>query len=484
MLQNFFKNFAAKQWEIFSYKDEWGTVIFFVLLAKILTCAVSIFSGFAYLDNFLFGCLNNETAALIFSIIILLLIEGLNWFLLDKTFKFMLHAEYKTAVLPSLFATAIFILSFNLSANGIAIWKAEKADLSNDINEKYSLFEESAKNGNAAELQEIDQNISDIKANPEQWSNGKRCVLSAQQNTALQSLYDRKSQLRNSLKDELKKLEAERKQELSENATNTTDQAERFYLLVAAIMIAQFLCNLYLMYSWKKIHVEENPEQVKADRINMTFAAVGDTIDSGIESVIDAKRAEMDTMFTLMKRQPLGKLRVMESDSHTHETDHDNEAQPTEKAAKADKVIKGFGFVPDDGNASETPQPKTPTETPGTPENAPTETPTETPEETPQTETQHNGVQRYVPSPENAPGETAEKAAKSTPINATKTPLQERRRNANGEIICECQECQKVLTVQQIEKGARFCSPAHRLKQWKIENANRRMNLKLSDATN
>lgn len=496
MLQNWLKSFAARQWEIYSFKDEWAQIICLVMIAKLLTCAISIFSGYAYLYDFLYGSLNSENAAKFFAVLILVLIEGLNWFLLDKAFKFILHGEYRTAVLPTVLATGVFVLSFNLSANGIAIWKSERADLSTDINGKFNAMVESSKSDIAGQIHDIDENIKDIKSNPEQWSNGKRCVLSAEQNKALQSLYDKKSQLRIQLNDELKEIETNRKSELAENATNTTDQANRYYYLVSAIMVIQFLCNLYLMYCWKKIHGEEAPEKVKAERLNMTFASVAAVVDSGIDGVIDAKRSEIKSMFDLLREKPLAKLVVTEDpEEHQHSIEHDEmkvaataNPQPeplNEPTPETPKTFTINGFMPTEETAKETP----------------TETPKETaaePQETPQTETPSNPLKLHVPPTEETATETAAKPQKETATETAtepkketaKTPQLTQARNIitvqDSKKIkftnCQYECCGKPLTEEEMKHGAKFCHPSHRLAQWKLDNKRKKMNLRLDQA--
>ena len=54
-LQNLIKSFAVKNWQKYTFKREWLSVIVLLLVLQLSTSAVSIFSGFFYLDNFFFS---------------------------------------------------------------------------------------------------------------------------------------------------------------------------------------------------------------------------------------------------------------------------------------------------------------------------------------------------------------------------------------------------------------------------------------------
>lgn len=462
-MQNLLKKFAAQQWEKFSFKKEWGTVIVLVALVKIATCLISVVSGYTYINNLFFGFLNSEQWAQFFSVAALILIEGLNWFMLDKAFKFLLRQEYKVCAMPLIAALLIFSLSFHLSANGIAILTADKADLATDINGKFNTMADNMKSDIESQIADIDQNIKDIKSNPEHWSNGKRSILSPEQNAQIQKLYERKSELRTRLNEDVKVMEIERKNALAENATNTTDQANKFYCVVAAIMLVQFCCNLFLMFCWKKIYGEEQPENVQCENINTTFENFAKIIESGCNNVIAAKATEFETLFEIMKGKPLGKLHVVEQEQEP-ETPL---IAASAETPKEPKKIKIGGFVTDVPDESET-----------------AETAIETPSETPQTETPCNTPGLHVPTPEETPQETAknnvEKLAKETVKAVTLTPSKKVFAVSGTKpkfTNCQYVNCGKPLTEDEIKHGAKYCEPRHRLAQWKLDHPSKKMNL-------
>lgn len=466
-MQNFLKKFAAQQWELFSFKKEWGTVIVLVALVKIATCVISVVSGYTYINNLFYGFLNSEQWAQFFSVAALILIEGLNWFMLDKAFKFLLRQEYKVCAMPLIAALLIFGLSFHISANGIAILTADKADLATDINGKFNTMAENTKTDIESQIADIDQNIKDIKSNPEHWSNGKRSILSPEQNATIQKLYERKSELRTRLNEDLKTMEIERKNALAENATNTTDQADKFYTVVGVIMVVQFCCNLFLMFCWKKIYGEEEPGKVQCEQINTTFANFAKIIESGCSNVIAAKATEFESLFDMMKGRPLGKLRVVE-ESEADET----ESETPLIAASATthehpKKIKIGGFITDVPEETET-----------------AETATETPTETPTTETPYNAPGLHVPTPEETPTETPKKQevkrAKETEPAVKLTPAKKVFAVSGTTpkfTNCQYVNCGKPLTDDEIKHGAKFCEPRHRLAQWKLDHPKKKMNL-------
>lgn len=296
-LQNFIKNFAVRNWKLYSFKKEWLSVILLIIILKIATSAVSIFSGFFYLDNFYFSFLNSDNASKIFSILTLLLIEGLNALFLAKFFKFALRVQFKTAAFPLLCAVLTFTISFVISCNGIALYSAKGEDLSKEINSKYNTIIAETKKENSANIAQLESYINTIKANPENWSGGKRCILSEYQNKEIAKTFDLITSYKVELNKTLQNIEKQRNNELIENNKKTVDTADKFYNIVAFIMLIQIICSGGLWFFWCKISAQDAPENEYAESINDIYNKANNLIDNGLTACINQKFSLITTAF-------------------------------------------------------------------------------------------------------------------------------------------------------------------------------------------
>lgn len=296
-ISNYLKTFAVKNWQKYSFKKEWACVICLLLVLKLATSAVSIFSGFFYLDNFFFSFTDSEIASLIFSFITLLIIEGLCTLFLAKFFKFALRLEFKTAVLPLVCACLMFAISFVVSCNGIALFASQSEDLSKLINAKYNSQITEYKNENSLNIKQLESYIETIKKNPENWSGGKRCVLSEYQNREIAKTYDLIATYKNDLKKQLQSVENLRNNELAENNKNTTDKSDQYYNIVAFIMLIQVVCSGGLWFFWCKISGQDAPENDYKESVNDIYNQANTLIDNGLNICIEQKFSTITTAF-------------------------------------------------------------------------------------------------------------------------------------------------------------------------------------------
>lgn len=296
-ISNYLKSFAVKNWQKYSFKKEWAAVICLLLVLKLATSAVSIFSGFFYLDNFFFSFTDSETASKIFSFITLLIIEGLCTLFLAKFFKFALRLEFKTAALPLVCAILMFSISFVVSCNGIALFASQSEDLSKLINAKYNSQITELKNENFLNIKQLENYIETIKKNPENWSGGKRCVLSEYQNREIAKTYDLIATYKNDLKKQLQNVESQRNNELAENNKNTTDKSDKYYNIVAFIMLIQVVCSGGLWFFWCKISAQDAPENDYKESVNDIYNQANTLIDNGLNICIEQKFSTITTAF-------------------------------------------------------------------------------------------------------------------------------------------------------------------------------------------
>lgn len=295
---NAVKNYALKNWRLYSFKQEWLSVIILVLLVKIVTSCISVFSGFYYLDSIFFGLFDSEFISKLFSVITLILIEGLTALFLSKFFKFLLRFNNLKWIFPLLFSFGLFSLSFVISCNGIAIFTAGKVDLTKNIESKYYSEIQAINKDYKSQTAIIKEQIDNIKKNPTDWKDGKRCVLSKYQLDEINQCYDKISELTKHRDELIKKSENLKNVEVRNNITNTANEAEKFYKYVAAIMLIQLTASFALMFFWSKISGEDDPESNQVEAVEKGLKKIEETVDSCIGARVDTKLNILKTIYT------------------------------------------------------------------------------------------------------------------------------------------------------------------------------------------
>ena len=435
-LTNLLKNFAVKNWQKYSFKKEWQSVILLMLILKLSTSAVSIFSGFFYLDNFFFSFTDSEIFSKIIAVVALLLIECLCALFLAKFFKFALRAEIKTALMPFFCALLIFAVSFVISTNGIALFTSQSEDLSKEINKRYSFAISELKKEYNESIKQTENYINTIKQNPENWLNGKRCILSEKQNTeiakAFQTIQDYKTQLNT----ELKRIETDRKNELSDNEKQTTNKADKFYKIVAFIMLVQIACSGGLWFFYSKIAQQDAPQNEYKEAINEIYNNANNLIDNGLNACINQKFSIISTAFM-----------QLQNDLQTKQITAETAIKQTVKAHP--EQVKKVGF-----DAPTPPNPE--------PQKAP-EPPAKTNPETPADVLKINA--NYVT-------ENAQINARTRSVSGVNSVTLTPTKQALN--VKKCLHCGKILTDSQNARNAKFCSVNCRVKHYNETHPNRK----------
>ena len=336
-LSNAVKNYALRNWRLYSFKQEWLTIIILVIVAKIATSIVSVFSGYCYLDNIFFGLFASESLSRVVTVFALVLIELLNALFLSKFFKFLLRMNNLKWVFPLLLSVALFALSFVISTNGIAIYTAGKVDLSKNIAEKYITEIRAVDNDYKEQTAIIQEHINNVKANPSEWKDGKRCVLSTAQLSEIREQYDKITELTNKKESRIKALNEEKAKELQANSANTENEADKYYLYVAVIMFIQLVASLALWFFWCKISAEDDPETNKVEAVSAGLAQIENTVDGCINARVDGKLAVLKTIYAKI---------AAENDKLTI-------AAKEEKTPKSNFKIAGFNSVKNDDTATD-----------------------------------------------------------------------------------------------------------------------------------
>lgn len=336
-LSNAVKNYALRNWRLYSFKQEWLTIIILVIVAKIATSIVSVFSGYCYLDNIFFGLFASESLSRVVTVFALVLIELLNALFLAKFFKFLLRMNNLKWVFPLLLSVALFALSFVISTNGIALYTAGKVDLSKNIAEKYITEIRAVDNDYKEQTAIIQEHINNVKANPSEWKDGKRCVLSTAQLAEIREQYDKITELTNKKESRIKALNEEKAKELQANSANTENEADKYYLYVAVIMFIQLVASLALWFFWCKISAEDDPETNKVEAVSAGLAQIENTVDGCINARVDGKLAVLKTIYAKI---------AAENDKLTI-------AAKEEKTPKSNVRIMGFDNVKSDDTATD-----------------------------------------------------------------------------------------------------------------------------------
>lgn len=337
------KDYAIANWRTYSFKQEWLSIIILVLVVKIATSAVSVFSGYYYLIDVFRGLFGNIALQKTFAVLSLVLIELLNALFLAKAFKFILRLNNAKWIFPMCLSAGLFTISFIVSTNGIAIYTSDKVDISNNIAEKYENLIQQVNAETSANIELVKNQIQNIKENPTDWKDGKRCVLSAIQLNEINKCYDKITAYQTYKEQKIRELTHSKTVELADNQAVTINTASRYYVYVSVIMALQIVSSFLLWFFWCKISMEDDTENAERETIETSLNTVLNTVDNCIYKRIDNRIGVLNTIYSGIAAQ---------STENTPQTENTTE-NSTEK-----KTIKITGFNTDTETAP-TPQ-KTP----------------------------------------------------------------------------------------------------------------------------
>ena len=189
--KNLIRDWAIRVYEKQEFIKEWNVYISILLVLKLAAMVFSVFAGFFFFRNIFNQLLANNTAAVIFSTVTLLIIELLTALSITKFFKFALRGELKTAVPLLILTTLIFSISFISSTNGLSMRQGKIADNSEYIKSEYNLEKENINESFDRAKEEYISRIDLIRTNPQGWINGKRIILTASQLKDIKNIYSK-----------------------------------------------------------------------------------------------------------------------------------------------------------------------------------------------------------------------------------------------------------------------------------------------------
>lgn len=473
-------NFAVKNWKKQMFRDEWLAVILLVLVLKLGTSAVSIFSGWYYLQNFYTDFVSNELAARCFSVLSLILIEFLNALFLAKFFKFALRVDFKTAVMPLICAALTFSVSFIISTNGIAVYVNESETQTESVKTDYAEQKNAVSRETEKNIADVESYIETIKANPENWSNGKRCILSTEQNREIAAAFNRIEQYKESAASRIAEIEKAESVELSATATEIKATAERYYKIVAIIMLIQISCSALLWFFYSKIAMQDSPTDGYEENITDVLQRTDNLIEDGISNRFAKKIAMIENAFSDLQPQT-----VSAKPEPTPEVSRETEINIAAKvepptAPRKTKTVRIAGFQPQNSTLTEINAVKEPVKAVNLSVNQPlmsvnvVPVSRETIENQPETAV---NVSRETP-------ENVEVKSTLTDINGADTASVPAESSYNSltekkTAVKNCLFCGAELTSSQIAHRAKFCSTLHRVQYFNANNV-KQINVKKS----
>ena len=238
-----------------------------------------------------------------FSVLSLILIEFLNALFLAKFFKFALRVDFKTAVMPLICAALTFSVSFIISTNGIAVYVNESETQTESVKTDFAEQKNAVSRETEKNIADVERYIETIKENPENWSNGKRCILSTEQNREIAAAFNRIEQYKESASARIAEIEKAESEELSATATEIKATAERYYKIVAIIMLIQISCSALLWFFYSKIAMQDSPTDGYEENITDVLQRTDNLIEDGISNRFAKKIAMIETAFADLQPQ-------------------------------------------------------------------------------------------------------------------------------------------------------------------------------------
>lgn len=283
-VQDFIERTAVKKMQFHAFAKEWRSAITTVWVLKLFTACVSVYAGVGYLANIASGAIGQVYAGWVAAVVMLFLLESLNATALFKGFKFMFRGRHIIAAIALIVALCSFTTSFFVSVNGIEEMQTAKADGSQAIVQASEGRADEVKgyyNGLIAEQQTA---IARIEANPLGWSGGRRENLTKGQLAKIETIQAEISNLRDDLKKELSNLSKDTKNSVAVEKRAANANGEKYYKLVAALMLVQLFSNFALTFFYAKIFSEKEADKEANEDIEVfakgLFANMYDDIKS------------------------------------------------------------------------------------------------------------------------------------------------------------------------------------------------------------
>lgn len=329
-VSDYLQRTASKNWLLKTFLGEWQAIILIVLLIKLTTSFISIFSGFYYFKNLLLNLFNNERTSIVFAVVILALIELLANYLLSKFFKFALRVKLATASIILIFVVGVYSLSWQSSCRGIELYQTRNTDHTTEIVEDYTLQENQLREELKLIIDENQQAISNIEKNPQVWKNGERVLLSEEQQKLIAEHYRNIQTARNEFGSKLENLKNERKNAIFENNSCSSAEGKKYYWVVAIVMICQVVCTGVLWFCYSKIAIEKDKQLLFSENLQV--------IDEDLNHLIKGRTIQVFSLY----KSALANMFAQTTPEEYNISFASNENQSAKLNAQTTK--KGIGF--------------------------------------------------------------------------------------------------------------------------------------------
>jgi len=251
-LDNFLNKQSINIYKSKSFIQEWKFVIIILLIVKIVTAIISGFSALNYTNDILFDVLNNTVFAFILSILILILVEYLTNTFIAKFWEYTFKAKIIVSIVLGIVSILLFLISFQMSCEGIKQFYVSKKDNSTQIVDSLNIISAQVKQDYNNRVLLLQTEIQIIKDNPQLWNGGKRIDLSQEQLTQIANYNNQIINIETELKTELQTIETNKNELLLVQSTEVNKQGTHYYTIVAIIMFVQLAVNGALMFFHKR----------------------------------------------------------------------------------------------------------------------------------------------------------------------------------------------------------------------------------------
>lgn len=296
---------------------------------KYAAMLVSVASGFAFfyykLSGLIGGFKGSDFVSVALAVILLVCLELITNTSLSKGFKMLFKGRIRAALGCFIIASLFFIVSFNISCQGIYLALSDTHKQDTNTATKYQEQRDAVRDNTKATVARYQDDIKAIQ--PYAWAHYQLTTEQLRMRESLRNAIDscfRAERLQLALIDEAED------QERKANSATATTSAEDYRQYVAVILLLELLANAILQYYNKQI-LHETDKAVEKDEF--------------IADYVDEARQELGTLI----ESSLGaeKALYMSKIRSRSEQERQEAAAPRTAAKAPEPPRRGTGFVPD-----------------------------------------------------------------------------------------------------------------------------------------
>ncbi len=263
--KNFILEWAESSAKTKNFREEFWLGITITAFVRFLAAAVSIYAGYFYFLNLLAPInLESRIIPILFSVLLLSVIEFFSAWILSKVTKASIEREYKRAAILAVFSVFTFGASFISSTNGLSMRQSQKADNTADIISASETEKTNIAARYDAVIADLKNNIETENRNPQGWRGNRRVYLTAQQLDRIKNINSEIKEQRELCNAEISEIKQSQSEKLSENRNQMTETADKYWLFIAIVMIISAVSNVALQAFYMKILAEEKKDLAAA----------------------------------------------------------------------------------------------------------------------------------------------------------------------------------------------------------------------------